>query len=155
MIITPLPRLTHPLLPCTKQNTINLSILPVCNSLLSFLSQKYASFIVALLEIDWFLPVVHRCFFIFTDALSLTSGRGLRFCARARTRKARGSWPLTFNIIMLSPPMHNISKLNFVIFQSCTLYFFNFAFLQTCSLPTLHSYKPLFLTTQTRSAKIQ
>ena len=55
-------------------------------------------------------------------------------------------------------PYHNISKLNFATFQSCTLanlYFFNLAFLQTCSLPTMHTYKPLFLTTQTQSAKIQ
>ena len=67
-----------------KENTMDLSILPVCNSLLSFLSQKHASFIVALLEIDCFFAcnVVHRCFFIFTDALPLISGRGLKFCAR-------------------------------------------------------------------------
>ena len=34
--------------------TMNLSILPVCNSHLSVLSQKYASFIAAFLEIDCF-----------------------------------------------------------------------------------------------------
>ena len=78
----PPSRLTHPLLPCAKQN---LSILPVCNSLLFIvLNQKHASFIIALLEIDYFPPVVHP---IFTDELPLISGRGLKF-ARALT-----SWP--------------------------------------------------------------
>ena len=76
-------RLTHPLLPCAKQKAMNLSILLVCNSLLSVLSQKYASFIAALFEIDCFLPVVHRCFLIFTNALPLISGHGLKFCACA------------------------------------------------------------------------
>ena len=66
-----------------------------------------------------------RCFFIFTDALLLTSGRGLKFCARTK-RVDLG--PLTFNI-MLSPPMH-ISKLNFAIFQSCT--FETFSILHVC-----------------------
>ena len=37
--------------------------------------------LVALLEIDYFLPVVHCCFFIFTDVVPLISGRGLKFCA--------------------------------------------------------------------------
>ena len=59
---------------------MNLSILPVCNSLPSVLSQKHTSFIAALLEIDCFLPVVHCCF---TDAVPLISGHGLKFCARA------------------------------------------------------------------------
>ena len=47
-------RLTHPLLPYARQKTMNLSILPVYNSLPSVLSQKHASFIAALLEIDCF-----------------------------------------------------------------------------------------------------
>ena len=50
---------------------MNLSVLPVCNSLLS----KYASCITALLEIDYFWPVVHDCF---TDGLLLISGYGLK-----------------------------------------------------------------------------
>ena len=75
------------------KKTMNLSILPVCNSLLSVLSQKHASFIAALLEIDCFLPVVHCCFFIFTDALPLISGRGLKFCAHASHMDHPISWP--------------------------------------------------------------
>ena len=82
-------RLIHPLLPCAKQKTMNLSILAVCNSLPSVLSQKHASFIAAFLEIDCFLPVVHHCFFIFTDAVSLISGRGLNFARADRLP----SWP--------------------------------------------------------------
>ena len=49
---------THPLLPCIKQKTENLSNLPACNRLLSVLSQ---TMLVSLLC----LPVVHHCFFIF------------------------------------------------------------------------------------------
>ena len=89
------------------------------------------------LLLSFFLPVFHSCFFIFMDALSLISGRDLKFCAHTKAYA---------------------SKLNFAAFQSCTfanLYFFNLAFLQACSLPAMYSYKPLFLTTQTRSAKIK
>ena len=57
---------------------MNLSILPVCKSLLSFLSQTHASFIAALLEIDCFLPAVHHCFFIYHERVTLISGRGLK-----------------------------------------------------------------------------
>ena len=56
------PRLTHPLLPCAKQKAMNLSILPVCNSLPSLLSQKHASFIAAFLEIDCPLSIVVSSF---------------------------------------------------------------------------------------------
>ena len=77
-----------------------------------------------------FLPIFHSCFFIFMDALSLISGRDLKF--RAHT-KAYASKSCTF----------------------ANLYFFNLAFLQACSLPAMYSYKPLLLTTQTLSAKIK
>ena len=54
--------LTHPLLPYAKHKHWNLSILPF---LLSALSQEYASFIAALLDIDCFCMFFH-CFFNFT-----------------------------------------------------------------------------------------
>ena len=43
-----------------------------------------------------FLPVVLRCFFIFTDAVQLISGRGLIFCARGSSRVLAPSHSLRF-----------------------------------------------------------
>ena len=72
----------------------------VKNMLVSLLlSSKLTVFCLALLEIDCFLPVVHHCFFVFTDAVPLISGRGLKFCARIISCLG----PLMFN--MLLPPM--------------------------------------------------
>ena len=83
-------RLIHPLLPCAKQKTMNLSILPVCNSLLSVLSQKHAVSLL-LFEINFILPVVHRCF-VSMNALLLISGHGLKF-VRALCARVVISWP--------------------------------------------------------------
>jgi hypothetical protein len=96
---------THSCLVLSKK-TVNLSILPVYNSLLSALSQNYASFIAILFELDcfWLLSIIISSFSpCFHNALPLVSGRGLKFCLHTNCLG-----PLTFK--MLPPPSDAITN---------------------------------------------